>query len=152
MNVSRGDFLKVCAAALLGVNGGVRPAWDIAVHAAGGATEVLPAAGAARFDWTRASAEFFRPHVSTVFAARQGDGPSHPLRLGRVIERMPGPGMQQFSLVFDGPAAAALHGTCTISHAVLGEFDLFLSPVRAARGRGAYEACVSRLPERRRSV
>ena len=149
MDVSRGDFLKLCAAALVGVSADVRTPWDTAVvHAAAGMTAAPSAAAPAPFDWSRASAAFFRPHVSTVFTARQGDGPPHALRLGRIIERMSGPGMQQFSLLFDGPAADALHGTCAISHAVLGDFDLFLAPVRAAHRRVAAEACFSRLPER----
>jgi len=101
-------------------------------------------AGAGRFDWTRASAGLFRPHVNTSFSTLSEDGSPTTLVLDRVDEHPCRPGIEQFSLVFHGPAAAVGYGIYTVRHAALGEFDIFLAPVRARGDRASYEACVSR--------
>lgn len=142
MRVSRASFLKVCAAAFVGAGVHAQsPLGDVLLQAAAGGA--LPAA-AGSFDWLRASAALFRPHLATSFSALSADGSPTTLVLDRVVERPCRPDIEQFSLIFHGTAAAAVDGVYTVRHAALGEFDIFLAPVRARGDRTSYEACFSR--------
>jgi hypothetical protein len=142
VKVSRASFLRVCAAACVGAGAHAQSLLgDVVLEAAAGG--VLPAA-AGRFDWTRASASLFRPHVATSFSTRSEDGSPTTLVLDRVDESPCGPDIEQFSLLFTGTAAAVGYGVYTVRHAALGEFDMFLAPVRGRGDRGSYEACFSR--------
>jgi hypothetical protein len=143
VKVSRGNFLKICAAAFVGA-GAHAPSLldDVVLQAAAGGA--LPAAVDGRFDWTRASAALFRPHVATTFSTLSEDGSPTTLVLDRVDEHPCGPDIEQFSLLFHGTAAAVGYGVYTVRHAALGEFEMFLAPVRRRGDRGSYEACVSR--------
>jgi hypothetical protein len=148
VKISRAGFLKVCAAAVVGAGAHAQSlVGDVILQpAAGGqptAGAALPAA-VGTFDWTRASAALFRPHVTTSFSTRSEDGSPTTLVLDRVDERPCRPDIEQFALIFNGPAAAVAYGVYTVRHAALGEFDIFLSPVRASGDRTSYEACVSR--------
>jgi hypothetical protein len=148
VKISRAGFLKVCAAAVVGAGAHAQSlVSDVLLQpavagqpAAGGA---LPAA-AGSFDWTRASAALFRPHVTTSFSTLSADGSPTTLVLDRVRELPCGPGFEQFSLIFHGPPAAAVHGVCAVRHAALGAFDIFLAPIRGSGDRINYEACFSR--------
>jgi hypothetical protein len=141
VKVSRASFLKVCAAGLAGAGVHAQSLLgDVVLQAAAGAA--LPAAGS--FDWTRASAALFRPHVTTSFTTISEDGSPTTLVLDRVDERPCRPDIEQFSLLFHGTPAAVGYGVYTVRHAALGEFDMFLAPVRGQGDQGSYEACVSR--------
>ena len=51
-----------------------------------------------------------------------------------------------FSIVFRGPTAPLLpQGTYRFHHKEMGEFDLFIVPIRRDTGGLYYEACFSRL-------
>ena len=148
MKISRAGFLKVCAAAVVGAGAHVQSlVGDTLLQPAAGGRPIAGAAlqaGAGRFDWTRASAGLFRPHVNTSFSTLSEDGSPTTLVLDRVDEHPCRPGIEQFSLVFHGTPAAVGYGIYTVRHAALGEFDIFLAPVRARGDRASYEACVSR--------
>jgi hypothetical protein len=142
VKVSRASFLKVCAAAFVGAGAHAQSLLgDVVLQAAAGGA--LPAA-ADSFDWTRASAALFRPHVTTSFSTLSADGSPTTLVLDRVVEHPCRADIEQFSLIFHGTAAAVVYGVYTVRHAALGEFDIFLAPVRARGDRGSYEACFSR--------
>ena len=148
MKISRAGFLKVCAAAVVGAGAHAQSLVGAVLlqPAAGGqpaASGALPAA-AGSFDWTRASAALFRPHLTTSFSTFNTDGLPTTLVLDRVDERPCRPDIEQFSLVFHGTAAALGYGVYTVRHAALGELDMFLAPVRGRGDRGTYEACFSR--------
>jgi hypothetical protein len=141
VRVSRASFLKVCAAGLVGAGAHAPSLFgDVVLQAA--AVGALPVA--AGFDWTRASAALFRPHVATSFTTRSEDGSRTTLVLDRVDEHPCRADIEQFSLLFHGTTAAVGYGVHTVRHAALGEFDMFLAPVRGRGDRGSYEACVSR--------
>ncbi len=148
MRVSRGDFLKLCATALVGVGADVRTslAGDLLIGDA--ASDSRPSNPAARFDWAHASAALFEPHVDSTFRARGDDGKDEPLRLARVIRLPFTPGVEQFSLVFHARSSPALQGIHTLRHATLGEFAVYIAPVGAAQDPHACEACFSRLTGR----
>jgi hypothetical protein len=148
VRVSRGDFLKVCATALVGARAAVRDAVGGGVVHAAAEIMTAPAAPARPFDWTHASAALFQPHVDSVFTARDASGRRERLRLVQVVRHAASPGLEQFSLVFQAPADGACHGICTLHHAGLGEFDLFIAPVGASRDRRTYEACFGRYLQR----
>ncbi len=51
-----------------------------------------------------------------------------------------------FSIVFRGPTAPLLaQGTYRFHHNVMGEFDLFIAPIRRDDGGFYYEACFNHL-------
>ena len=148
MKISRAGFLKVCAAAVVGAGAHAQSlVGDVLMQPAAAGQPVangaLPAA-TTTFDWTRASAALFRPHVTTSFSTRSEDGSPTTLVLDRVVEHPCRPDIEQFSLIFHGPAGAVRYGIYPVRHAALGEFDVFLAPVRGSGDRGSYEACVSR--------
>ena len=143
MKVSRASFLKVCAAAFVGAGAQAQSLLGDVVLQRRRPAAALPSA-AGSFDWTRASAALFRPHVTTSFSTLSADGSPTTLVLDRVDEHPCRPDIEQFSLIFHGTAAAVGYGVYTVRHAALGEFDIFLAPVRARGDRASYEACVSR--------
>jgi hypothetical protein len=148
VKISRAGFLKVCAAAIVGAGAHAQSLVGDALlqpaaceqPVAGGAQ---PAA-AGTFDWTRASAALFRPHLTTSFSTRSEDGSPTTLVLDRVIEHRCRPDIEQFSLLFHSTAAAVGDGVHTVRHTALGEFDMFLALVRGQGDRVTYEACFSR--------
>jgi len=137
VKVSRADFLKVCAGALVGVGTGTRsPVADAVLYA------IAPAA---RFEWAAVSAALFRPHVDTRFTLRTSEGSTQTLVLDRVVERSCGQGFEQLSLVFRSAASGAADGIHTIRHGTLGEFDAFVARIGAPRDRlHLYEICFTR--------
>jgi len=143
VNVSRGDFLKLCATALVGLSADLPSSLGGGVLHAAAARDVTPVDHGARFEWARASASLFEPHVDSIFDAHDENGGVERLRLSRVVRR-PAPGLEQFSLLFDGTAGRAVHGIVTLRHATLGEFAVYVAPVGAAGDRGTCEACFSR--------
>ncbi len=146
MKVSRGSFLKICGAAALG------PGVDVGscltgftgplAHIAAIVTD--PSSG--RFRLRDASAARFRPHVNTAFTVRSTEGLPVRLVLAQVIDGPLTAGLEQFSLIFHGPADPAIsHATYAFDHQALGAFDLFIGPVGGSNPRRTvYEACFSR--------
>jgi hypothetical protein len=86
----------------------------------------------------------FRAHLDTTFIAECGER-AVALLLTDVDERVT-TGMEQFSLLFHGPADQMLpQGTYPLAHDALGALALFLVPIGANSERVVYEACFSRL-------
>jgi hypothetical protein len=146
VKVSRGQFLTTCGAALLGAGLDAPSLADASVA-------VEPRAGVARarfarFDIDHARAIDFRPHVSSVLDVRAPADPASPRRLTLmdVVERTGDSRLEQFSVVFAGPASAPLtDGIHQCRHPRLGRFDLFIVAIgRRDGGRARYEACFSR--------
>jgi len=130
--VSRGSFLRVCGAALVGAS---LPRWSLA--AASLAPAPAPGAplgeGAARFS----------PHVGSVFTI---DETGQRLRLRDVAESAVSPGIEQFALHFTAPAEPSIpHGTYAFRHPVLGRMEMFITPVGAPADGPLYQACFSRI-------
>jgi len=144
VKVSRGDFLALCGAAILGAGVDASP---LAAAVIGTADAGRPGA---RFRWEDASGALFRPHVNSPFSVGTAFGARLPLVLAHVAERPIDNHVQQFSLTFHGPAGAALpDGIHSFQHAALGDFDLFIVPIGVPNGRRTvYEACFSRHVER----
>lgn len=64
------------------------------------------------------------------------------LRVLRVTESPSAPGTHQFAIVFHGPADTLLgQGTYHLVHPELGDFAVFMTPVRRTSSGVEYEAC-----------
>jgi hypothetical protein len=88
----------------------------------------------------------FEPHVGTVFTATDDEDVAVPLTLRAVRRFDTAPGQERFTLVFDGPPSPAAQGTFRFSHAVVGTFVLFITPVIGSDARQTiYEAAFNRL-------
>jgi hypothetical protein len=126
--ISRAGFLKLGAAALASR---ALPSWPLS--AAGEVSGRIPAGQ---------TPALFRPHLGTAFRLREL---SQPLVLAKIVEQPRQPNVEQFSLLFQGPAKHPLSdGTYTLRHAALGRIDLFISPVGRPADEAVYEACFSR--------
>jgi hypothetical protein len=67
------------------------------------------------------------------------------VRLVKVTEQNSSPRLEQFSLLFEGPAEQAFgQGVFALQHDQLGEFELFLVPIGAEGGKRQYEAVFNR--------
>lgn len=154
MKVSRGNFLKICGAAVLG--GGV-DAWPSFANVAGpgladlsGATAPeIPSPG--QFQVEDASASMFRPHLNTTFAVRAARGARVSVVLAEVAEQPFDQHVEQFWLVFHAGGGASLpDGMHAFHHQALGSFDLFIVAIGGGhRRRTIYQACLSRHPQAR---
>lgn len=100
-----------------------------------------------RLEWL--THDHFAGHVGEGFDVTVGvEGPSVPMELieATLGSQPGGPGQDgqermQFSLVFRGPAAQVLpQATYQVSHAELGELDLFLVPIGPDAEGMRYEA------------
>lgn len=143
MRVSRGGFLKICGAALLGPCVEASP---LLAAAAGPAIASAIGRPRVRFHLQNASAALFRPHLNTTFSLHSADGTRHRVVLATVAEGPIDKHIEQFSLIFRAPTGAVLpDGTYAFQHPALGTFELFIVPIGAADVRRAsYEACFSR--------
>jgi len=148
VKVSRTDFLKACAAALVGTRVDARALFDTAGESS---TSGIPARLSARLTGGRlrlnkADAQLFRQHLNTAFAVRAGEGTRARLVLAKVVERPAAKNVQQFSLTFHAPARTTVRqGMHAFQHPALGRFDLFIVPIGAPNGRRTvYQACFSR--------
>ena len=74
------------------------------------------------------------------------DGPPLQLELISVTERHDSPRLEQFSLIFRGPATPLLaQGMCPMVHEKLGNVALFLVPIGPDPEGMLYEAVFNRL-------
>ena len=88
--------------------------------------------------------EEFSKHVGTTFHTKLGER-EVDLTLAEVKGYMPGPAeekrMERFSLFFDGPADSFLpQHNFQMSHETMGDFDIFLVPIKGDEKRFRYEA------------
>jgi hypothetical protein len=86
----------------------------------------------------------FSKHVGSEFKVVLQDG-EVALTLTEVKAYMPGeneqPGMERFSVFFDGKAALLLpQRTYQLRHAQMGEFDIFVTPISKNETGFRYEA------------
>lgn len=87
----------------------------------------------------------FKDAVHDDFRVDRGDGERVNMALIGVVERDGGPGWEQFSLLFRGPLAPPhWQRTCTVEHADLGAFELFLVAIVTDGDGQHYEATFNR--------
>jgi hypothetical protein len=144
VKISRAGFLKICSAAAVGQC--MHANESISALDRSGVVASAPAVAAGRFLLKDASAHHFSPHVNTVFTVGSREEGSIPLVLARVSEGPRTPGIEQFSLMFQGRSDDAVGGgTQMLHHRVLGDLELFIAPVGRSSARTTmYEACFSR--------
>ena len=154
MNVSRVAFLKAFGTVLVGIGVDARALVDAAIVQGSPPATVEPSSlaigrqrGRLRLD--DATAALFLPHLHTEFVMRCPGGERAQMSLAEVFERPLTRNVEQFSLIFhmfhtiDGEAFP--DGMFAIRHPTLGDFDLFMVPVGAPKGRcRVYQACFSR--------
>ena len=86
------------------------------------------------------SKEMFARHLHSLFHISLEDGGQYALELVSLQEYPPTPGIQQFSLFFQGAAALYLpQSTYILVHPVLGSLDIFLVPVGITPDRAFYQ-------------
>ena len=93
---------------------------------------------------TNLTHEEFSKHVGSEFKVIASDG-ELTLTLTEAKAYMPGEneqdGMERFSAFFDGPADSLLpQQTYQLRHEEMGEFDIFLTPIRRNEKAVRYEA------------
>ena len=92
-----------------------------------------------------------RPRVGESFSLAPEKGPALEAVLQEVVEYRggrleDGRRLEQFSLIFDGPASEEIEqGTFVVSHPDHGEFALFVVPTGPSGKRREYEASFTRL-------
>jgi hypothetical protein len=97
--------------------------------------------------------EIYQPCLKEEFVLRGGDGSVQVVTLEAVDVTIRNDDQLAFSLLFRPPAdaaplASASHGgICRLSHPRLGEFDLFLVPIKQRRGVTLYEAVFNLLKD-----
>jgi hypothetical protein len=138
VKVSRANFLKSCSIALAGafVGGAAKLRWN-------------PFEGhqrAARFRLQDATASFFRNYLNDSFTVRPAGEDRTPLVLVKVDECPVTKNVEQFSLIFHGPAGERVRdGTHSFQHPALGNFELFIVAIGIPNDRRVvYQACFSR--------
>ena len=86
------------------------------------------------------SKERFAQNLHTTFRAQLDAGAQYALELVSLQEYPPTPGIEQFSLLFQGAAALLLpQRTYTLAHEILGSLDIFLVPVGISPDRAYYQ-------------
>lgn len=92
--------------------------------------------------------EEFTKHLNTPFQVHVDEEKSVLLQLTEISEIRVSPLQEQFSIVFRGPLDSFLQqGTRLLSHNEMGEFDLFLVPVKQDAESFHYEAVFNRVRE-----
>lgn len=87
-------------------------------------------------------------NIQTKFRMSIGPERQIELELVKVSELKVFPGQEQFGIEFRGPGEAFLgQGTRSLSHHNLGEFELFLVPIRQDAQGVYYEAIFNRLTD-----
>ncbi len=83
----------------------------------------------------------FAEQLHSVFQAQVGEGlPPYDLELMAVQDYPPTPGIEQFSLFFQGSAALCLpQRIYALAHPVLGDLEIFLVPVGISPDRAYYQ-------------
>lgn len=94
--------------------------------------------------------ETFQSAVNTIFQV--SDESIVALTLVRVQEGRSTDRIEQFSLIFHGPAQPLLtQGTRHLIHPTLGELDLFLVPIGTTSEGADYEAAFTRFLEKKQA-
>lgn len=90
--------------------------------------------------------EAFSQHAGTKFQVQVDENTSVELELAEVSELKLYPQQEEFSLVFRGPSDAFLgQGARLFTHEQMGQFELFIVPLRQDDRGFYYEAIFNRL-------
>jgi hypothetical protein len=89
------------------------------------------------------NASTFREHLNTHFKVAGAD--SVELELLEVQEHPSGPGLECYSLLFQGPISLRIpQGTHRLQHPALGELEIFLTAVAGNQSGFTYESVFNR--------
>ena len=92
--------------------------------------------------------EVFSRHAGTTFHAQADDNTNVPLALTNVSELKLYPQQEEFTLEFRGPLDKFLNqGVRNFTHEQMGEFELFIVPVKQDAQGFYYEAIFNRIRE-----
>lgn len=90
--------------------------------------------------------EAFRQQAGTKFQVKVGEDNAVELDLVEISEIKLHPGQEQFEIVFRGPLNAFLgQGVRPFMHDDLGQFEMFIVPIRQDEQGFYYEAIFNRL-------
>jgi len=82
--------------------------------------------------------EDFVPHLNSAFEVRPEGMEKVMIELVEVMDKSSG-SLDSFSLLFKGGSSAAFrHSTHMVRHPQIGEFELFLGPVRTGKTDAVY--------------
>ena len=142
MNLTRTEFLKVCAAGvvLTKLDAFAFATDSILARALKGRKKIM-------LETVRAAD--FAKHLDTKFRVFVDEGSPLDLILTEVDDHMQHPGLEQFTLILKGPRERWLpQGTYRIDHPVLGSLQLFMIPT-ISRDQEAYcyQVCFSRFAQ-----
>lgn len=143
MSISRRHFLRAGAVTLAAAGAPV----SLKTLAAGRAARGSAGAPAASTLMTKAT---FAPLLNTAFTIEPQSAPAVRVKLiglhdcGAAPGRSARAGQECFALAFSVPAGRALsQDTYRVEHGALGQFDLFLGPVKSDRHGRLYEAIIN---------
>lgn len=92
--------------------------------------------------------EAFTQHAGTKFQVQVDGNTGVELELAEVSEIKVYPRQEEFSLVFRGPSDAFLdQGVRSFTHDQMGQFELFIVPIRQDERGFYYEAVFNRIRE-----
>ncbi len=92
--------------------------------------------------------EAFTRHANTSFLVQLDEENDVSLELTDISELKVSPRQEEFAIVFRGPLDKFLgQGTRAISHGEMGQFELFLVPIRQDVQSVYYEAVFNRVRE-----
>lgn len=89
----------------------------------------------------------YRPYVNENFTVTDRDGRSRTFRLDEVKNEIEDEVQLCFSLLFSADGEVLPQGQYAVQHAQMGEFTLFLVPIRRKRSGLGYEAVFNLLKE-----
>jgi hypothetical protein len=90
--------------------------------------------------------EVFSRHLNSTFRISWGDSDAVEAQLNEVSELMLSPRQERFALVFRGPREPILsQGSYNFAHDEMGEFSLFIVPLREDETGTFYEAVFNRM-------
>ena len=90
--------------------------------------------------------EEFAQHVNTNFQVQIDENTGVQLELVQISELKLYPHQEEFSLLFRGPSDMFLgQGVRNVSHEAMGQFELFIVPIRQDGQGFYYEAIFNRL-------
>jgi len=92
--------------------------------------------------------ETFTRHANTKFQVQVDENTGVELELTEISELKLHPNQEEFAIVFRGPSDIFLgQGVQAIKHDQMGQFELFLVPVRQDQQGFYYEAVFNRIRE-----
>jgi len=92
--------------------------------------------------------EEFSRHLNSNFEVQTDQNGSVPLELTEITTAKLSPQQEEFAVVFRGPLESFLgQGTRSFKHNEMGQFDLFIVPIRQDEQGFYYEAVFNRIRE-----